>query len=104
MTGSWTEVWSYGRGSARTYCGISRTYDGFAVDVFHGFTCLETTVHETHDAAMAMARACRARYRRAGMAARKARQYSRELVYASWPLVADSGPRPSNRRRLSEVR
>ena len=40
----WREVWSVGDGRSRTYCGIARTPEGYAVDVFEGDTCLESEV------------------------------------------------------------
>lgn len=40
----WREVWSVGEGRTRTYCGIARTPDGYAVDVFEGDTCVESEV------------------------------------------------------------
>ena len=38
----WREVWSVGQGQTRKYCGIAKTEDGYAVDVFEGDTCLES--------------------------------------------------------------
>jgi hypothetical protein len=35
-------MWSFGIGANRIYCGIARTEDGFAVDVFRGDTCIES--------------------------------------------------------------
>ena len=40
----WREVWSAGEGRTRAYCGIARTPDGYAVDVFEGDTCVESEV------------------------------------------------------------
>lgn len=40
----WREVWSVGEDRQRTYCGIARTPDGYAVDVFNGDTCVESEV------------------------------------------------------------
>ncbi len=55
---SWTEVWSAGHGRSRSYCGIARTEEGFAVDVFHGDTCVASAVfgsqHEAEKAAYQM--------------------------------------------------
>lgn len=48
---SWTEVWSAGHGRSRSYCGIARTEDGFAVDVFHGDTCVASSTYESWDEA-----------------------------------------------------
>jgi hypothetical protein len=38
----WREVWSIGEGRGRTYCGIARIPDGYAVDVFEGDSCIES--------------------------------------------------------------
>lgn len=38
----WREVWSVGEGRRRVYCGIARTPDGYAVDVFEGDSCIES--------------------------------------------------------------
>lgn len=38
----WREVWSVGEGRTRIYCGIARTPDGYAVDVFEGDSCIES--------------------------------------------------------------
>jgi hypothetical protein len=106
MTGAWTEIWSFGRGSARTYCGIARTEEGFAVDVFHGFTCLETTTHATYEDARVEAKTARTRYRSVTGASRKARHFSRDLLYASWPIMADCANASAERRgrRLTQPR
>ncbi len=61
---SWTEVWSAGSGPARSYCGIAVTEDGFAVDVFHGDTCVDSTVHASWAEAEQQARAMRTRHLR----------------------------------------
>ena len=38
----WREIWSLDEGRTRVYCGIARTPDGYAVDVFRGDTCVES--------------------------------------------------------------
>lgn len=43
----WREVWSVGDGSSRTYCGIARTPEGYAVDVFEGDDCIESETFES---------------------------------------------------------
>lgn len=43
----WKEVWSAGSGPSRTYCGIARTVDGYAVDLFRGDSCLASEIHGT---------------------------------------------------------
>ena len=35
------EQWKLGSGGSRISCGISRTEDGFSVDVFHGDRCVD---------------------------------------------------------------
>lgn len=64
MTDWWTEQWSFGEGQSRTYCGIARTDEGYAVDVFRGDNCVASEVHSTHGDAARAARALAARYRR----------------------------------------
>lgn len=44
---SWTEVWTTGHGHTRSYCGIARTEDGFAVDVFVGDSCIASSTYAT---------------------------------------------------------
>lgn len=43
----WREVWTIGEGRTRTYCGIARTPEGYAVDVFRGDICIESESFET---------------------------------------------------------
>lgn len=52
MANWWTEMWTSGSGRARTYCGIARTEDGFAVDLFRGDNCLDSWVYPTREAAV----------------------------------------------------
>lgn len=47
MADWWTEEWSVGTGRSRVYCGIARTDDGYAVDVFRGDTCIDSFVFDT---------------------------------------------------------
>ncbi len=61
---SWTEVWSAGHGRSRSYCGIARTEEGFAVDVFHGDTCVASEVFDSQDEAEQAAHEMRGRYLR----------------------------------------
>jgi len=61
---SWTEVWSAGHGQSRSYCGIARTEEGFAVDVFHGDTCVASANFETQPEAESAANQMRGRYLR----------------------------------------
>lgn len=66
---SWTEIWSAGQGRSRSYCGIAVTDDGFAVDVFHGDTCVDSSLHDAWEMALDHARQMRARYLRVPPAA-----------------------------------
>ena len=43
----WREIWSIDQQSSRIYCGIAKTADGFAVDVFRGDTCIESETFAT---------------------------------------------------------
>ena len=47
MADWWVEEWSVRTGQARVYCGIARTDDGYAVDVFRGDTCIDSFVFNT---------------------------------------------------------
>ena len=60
----WTEVWSAGRGKDRSYCGIAETEEGFAVDVFHGDTCVDSSIHPNRKDAERAAQALRGRFLR----------------------------------------
>ncbi len=62
---AWTEVWSAGHSKDRSYCGIAETEDGFAVDVFHGDTCVESSMHRTLAEAERAARNFRGKYLKA---------------------------------------
>jgi hypothetical protein len=77
MRNWWTEIWSVGDGPGRTYCGIARTPDGFALDVFRGDTCLESTLHASWGDAEREASALKRRYRR-----------RRPAVQPSWDATA----------------
>jgi hypothetical protein len=61
-SGWWTEIWSVGRGSSRVYCGVARTEEGFAVDLFRGDTCLESCEVQTRTEAVKMASALERRH------------------------------------------
>ena len=58
----WREVWSVGHGPSRRYCGIAKTAEGFAVDVFEGDTCLESRTFATRLEAAYAVDAVRAAY------------------------------------------
>jgi hypothetical protein len=60
----WTEMWSIDDVGGRTYCGIARTPDGFAVDVFRGDNCIASTLHMSWGEAEREASALKRRYRR----------------------------------------
>jgi hypothetical protein len=60
----WTEVWSVGRGTNRLYCGIARTEEGFAVDVFRGDTCVDSRVVDSRTAAVKAAASLERRHAR----------------------------------------
>jgi hypothetical protein len=47
MADWWAEEWSVGTASSRVYCGIARTEEGYAVDVFRGDTCIDSFVFNT---------------------------------------------------------
>ena len=47
MADWWAEEWSLGLGVSRVYCGIARTEDGYAVDVFRGDTCIDSFLFNT---------------------------------------------------------
>lgn len=52
MANWWTELWTSGSGRDRVYCGVARTEEGFAVDLFRGDICLDSWVHPTREAAV----------------------------------------------------
>jgi hypothetical protein len=47
MSRWWKEIWSTGIGASRVYCGIARTVDGYAVDLFRGDECLASDIYDT---------------------------------------------------------
>jgi hypothetical protein len=81
-SGWWTEIWSVGRGSDRVYCGIARTEDGFAVDLFCGDTCIESRVVETRADAVKTAGALERRHSRGGHSRQVPRRPAAEAL--SW--------------------
>lgn len=62
MVDWWTEEWAIGTGQSRVYCGISRTEEGYAVDVFRGDTCIDSFVFNTQHDAKRAADGLRAHY------------------------------------------
>jgi hypothetical protein len=79
-SGWWTEIWSVGRGADRVYCGVARTDEGFAVDVFHGDTCIESKVFDSRIDAVKAASAFERRTARKGRAHARAATVG-ELAY-----------------------
>ena len=55
----WTEQWAMGEGASRIYCGIARTEEGYAVDVFRGDTCVDSFPYPRRRDAVAHARMLR---------------------------------------------
>ena len=64
MTNWWAEEWSIGSGRARTLCGIARTDDGYAVDVFRGDTCLDSFEYRSRSEAIQAAHTLKLQYQR----------------------------------------
>jgi len=64
MAGWWAEEWSFGRGHTRTYCGITRTEEGYAVDVFRGDTCVDTFGYDSLNEARRIAQSLKLQYRK----------------------------------------
>lgn len=62
MSAWWTPIWSTGAGPNRIYCGIARTEEGFAVDLFRGDTCIESVVCENRTEALRGAAAFERQY------------------------------------------
>ena len=73
----WKEVWAAGAGRSRLYCGIARTIEGYAVDIFRGDSCVSSEIHPTRDEAERAASELGRRYaprRRSPEPDREARQ------------------------------
>ena len=100
MRQAWQEVWSSGSGTARTYCGIAHTGEEYAVDVFHGFTCIESSVFTTREAARAAADAARLRHR-PSTASKVARTFSRRVLYM--PTASPARASAASRRRTASA-
>jgi hypothetical protein len=58
----WAEQWVLGSGRSRVACGISRTEDGFAVDLFHGETCVDSFFYRTRADAERITRSLKLQY------------------------------------------
>jgi hypothetical protein len=80
MSGWWTEIWSVGKGTNRVYCGIARTEEGFAVDVFRGDTCIDSRVLDSRNAAVKAAAAAERRHAPDDRSADVSRRASQELT------------------------
>jgi hypothetical protein len=65
----WREVWSLDDGVRRRYCGIAKTPDGYAVDVFEGDTCIESETFPTRFEAALAVDSYRQRYAHTGQVA-----------------------------------
>jgi hypothetical protein len=50
-----TLLWSFGRGESRVSCGVTRTDDGYVVDVLRGDVCIDKAVHATREKAVRQA-------------------------------------------------
>lgn len=64
MTDWWREVWSEGQGARRLYCGIAKTPEGYAVDVFRGDVCIFSETYRSRFAAAEAVDVARLRYGR----------------------------------------
>jgi hypothetical protein len=51
-----------GEGRSRIYCGIAQTDEGYAVDVFHGDTCVDSFPYAQQREAVAGARMLRLQF------------------------------------------
>jgi len=71
MADTWTELWSVRAGRSRTYCGVARTEEGFAVDVFRDDTCIDTEEHATRELAVRAALARERDFRKWGSVRRR---------------------------------
>jgi hypothetical protein len=82
----WTEMWSFGQGRSRVYCGVAETDEGFAVDVFYGDTCLESFEKPTRGEAVRAAGELRRQYEDPPTLTSAARVAMRDFaVHASIP-------------------
>ena len=59
----WAEEWAIGSGRSRVFCGIARTEEGYAVDVFRGDTCLESYDYRSRVKALEAAYLLKVQYR-----------------------------------------
>jgi hypothetical protein len=79
MVNWWAEEWSLGSGSSRVSCHVSRTPDGFAVDVFRGEMCVESFLYDSHNEATKVAHALKLHYQ-SGCGRAKAPDSGRSLA------------------------
>jgi hypothetical protein len=62
MTLRRAEQWSVGSGRSRVSCGISRSEDGYAVDLFRGETCVDSFFYSTRADAERVTRELKLQY------------------------------------------
>jgi hypothetical protein len=62
MVNWWAEEWSFGSGMSRVSCGISRSDEGYAVELFRGETCVESFVYPSRAEAMQVAQDLKDRF------------------------------------------
>jgi hypothetical protein len=82
----WKEVWSAGSGARRLYCGIARTVDGYAVDLFRGDECIASDLFATRTEAERAASGLRREHVRRSSSSSRLRRLSA-------PPNQQSGPR-----------
>ena len=71
MANWWAEQWSFGSGSSRVSCGVSRTDEGYVVDVVRGDTSVESFVYPSREEALHVAQGLKLSYRARAMAGRR---------------------------------
>lgn len=54
--------WSLGSGLSRVLCGIARSEDGFAVQLFRGETCIDSFFYRTRADAERVTRQLKSQY------------------------------------------
>jgi len=86
----WTEIWAAGEGESRTYCGIARTIEGYAVDLFRGDSCISSEIHGTREEAEQAASALGRRHtpRARSSSGRAGREQSRTHADSRAQIVA----------------
>jgi hypothetical protein len=74
MLNWWHEEWSFGSGASRISCGVSRTEEGYVVQVFRGDTCVESFVYPSRAEASAVAYRLKSQFRVGGPPTAPSRQ------------------------------